>query len=186
MNFRRRDNVSSPIPFLSIRINKRPTTSSRHLTRPTLIATQPASALRALLEVIDREIRTCDADGELQIVAAAGDLHDVHPHEQQLHLHPLQVLEPVLGDDPADRGLVLQLVRPLEREAAGLVEVGGERAGGLVEVVAADPDGEDPSGEVVVAEDVVRRPLAGGARTRRFGADEEEGGGGAEDRRQRK
>jgi len=135
------------------------------LEHEQVVAVEPAAAGGALEEVVNPEVGGDDADGELEVVAAAGDLDDVEPEEEDLDGDALEVGEVVGGDRAADLGLVAESVGALDGELAGggSIERGREGARGVVERVGDHALGEDPRWEVVVGEDFVRRRLGEGS-----------------------
>ena len=148
------------------------------LEHEPVVAVEAAAAGGALEEVVDPEVGGDDADGELEAVAAAGDLDDVEPEEEDLDGDALEVGEVVGGDGAGDIGLVAESVGALDGELAGggSIERGREGARGVVERIGDHALGEDPRREVVVGEDFVRRFLSegGAARRRSRGGEEEE------------
>lgn len=156
----------------------------RLLEHEQVVAVEPAATGWALEEVVNPEVRGGDADGELEVIAMAGDLDDVEPEEEDLDGDTLEVDEVVGGDLAGDLGLVAQRVGALDGELAdggsragrGGIERGREGARGVVDRVGDHALGKDPRGEVVVGEGFVRRRLSGGdaARRSRGDGDEEE------------
>lgn len=152
------------------------------LQHEQVVAVEPAATGGALEEVFNPEVRGDDADGELEVVAAPGDLDDVEPEEEDLDGDALEVGEVVGGDLSGDLGLVAERVGALDRELAdggpaagrGGVERGREGARGVVERVGDHALGEDPRREVVVSEGFVRRRLSEGGAARRGDGEEEE------------
>jgi len=142
----------------------------RLLEHEQVVAVEPAAAGWALEEVLNPEVGGGDADGELEVVAAAGDLDDVDPEEEDLDGDPLEVAEVVGGDLAGDLGLVAQRVGALDGELAdggsgagrGGIERGREGARGVVERVGDHALGEDPRREVEVGEGFVGRRLSEG------------------------
>lgn len=134
---------------------------------------EPAATLRTLLETIRREAGRRDPDGELQIVAVLGHLHDIQPQKQNFDLDSAQVPNPVLRDGAGDGGLVLEVVT-LDGEAARLVQVKTELPGRNVELVARHPLRNQPLRKSVQFDCFVhRRPIR--HRHRRGGYGEEQG-----------
>lgn len=84
-----------------------------------MVAVEAASAGGAFEEIVEAEVRGGYADGEAEVVAAAGDLDDVEPEEEDLDGDALEVAEAVDGDAAADGGLVAERVGALDGELAG-------------------------------------------------------------------
>ena len=78
----------------------------RLLEHEQVVAVEPAATGWALEEVVNPEVRGGDADGELEIIAMAGDLDDVEPKEEDLDGDTVEVGEVVGGDLAGDLGLV--------------------------------------------------------------------------------
>ena len=107
-------------------------------------AVQATAAAGAHVEVVDGEVGRGDADGEAEGIAEAANLDDVDPEKEDLDADAAEIGEVVGGDAAGDGGVVAELVGSLEGEAAAAVEVGGEGAGGCVEVVADGALGKQP------------------------------------------
>lgn len=142
------------------------------------VTIEPASTLRRLVKLLDREVRRRDPDGELELVSVPDDFHDVEPQEENFHLHAGQLRDLVLRYVAGDGRFVIQLVRRiLEGESTRLVEIRVELPCGFVQIVRHDSFGENPDGEVVALEERVRRRRIGtcsGGGERRSNAEEEE------------
>lgn len=167
--WRRSSAVAAPLIVLSERQNP-PQQSDPAAPPPGVHTVKSTTTLRALDEIIHGEIRRRDSDGELQFVAVARDLDYVNPEEEDLHLNPAQVGDPVFGDRAGDGALVLEIVAA-DGEAAAAVERHREFAGGRVELVARDALGQKAGGEAVGLENFVD---GGGIGGRGGGGDEGE------------
>lgn len=136
-----------------------PTKSKRETGNVVVVigAVQAAAAAGGYEEVAYSEIGGGDADGEAEGVAEAADLDDVDPEEEDLDADAAESGEAAGGDVTGDCGAVAELVGALEGEAAAAIEVGGEGAGGAVEIVPEGTLREQPRRESVRSQHLVRR-----------------------------
>ncbi|KZV21556.1 BAHD acyltransferase DCR-like [Dorcoceras hygrometricum] len=122
---------------------------------------ESTTTLRALFEVIGREISRRYANGEIDVIPIFGHLHNVDPEKQYLNLNTAQIANLVLRNGAADFGLVLEIIS-LDGEAAGLAQVYREFPRAGVQFVARHALREESYGEPVRFEDLVHRERAGG------------------------
>lgn len=132
--------------------------------------------MRALVEIIHREIRRRDSDGERQFVSVDRHLDYVDPEEQNLHLNPVQIRDLARGNLAGNGAFVLEIVAA-NGEAAAAVQKHREFTGGAVELVARDALRKESGGEVVGLDNFVDGRGLGGGCGGEEGEDQEEARG---------
>lgn len=135
------------------------------------ITLKATTTLRTLIKIINLKLSRSNPYRKLEIIALSPDLNNIKPQKKDFNTDTREIGELVLVNVAADFGLIPELIGSYEREAAGAVEVGGELAGGGVEIVVGDADWEDADWEIVWSDCFVRRGVGG-----EDGGDEEEGG----------
>lgn len=133
----------------------------RNLINSNIVAIEPTSTLWGLDESTDVKWRRQYPHGERQLIAVAGDLHDVHPEKHNFYADTFQVGDLVFADFSADGGLVFEIVA-FDGVRARLTQVRLKFSSVLVESVACDSQWKQTRREIVLFEGFVSCEWGGG------------------------